>query len=1131
MTTFRWLHLTDFHLGMARLADYWPNIEDKFFSDLTQRLQGSQLDLVLFTGDLVQRGSTEEFEQFELWLQKLWDHFSSIGQSPQLIAVPGNHDLQRPKEDHSHSLTLTNLWTQVSVQADFWKSNSERRTFVCDCFMPYQKWWEKTSIPKPSIIRHGLLPGDLAVTLEKEGVRLGILGLNSAFLHLSDVAEESLAVSLQQAHAACRNSGSEVENPNAEDNLTTWTKQHHANLLLSHHPVEWLAQTARDEFTNNIHQPDYFAAHLFGHRHQSDLGSLSQQGGAARRRYQGSSLFGLENYGDHQQRLHGYALGEIQITSPQQGAIRWQPLKAIRKGDGIYGFERDSDFHYAAQDWTRDETFLLTHPLQTHANSPSSRQANLNPELMKSTAISPSAPFVVPYRPKGSGMVGREMALQQVRQQLQEGKPTHIGQTALFQGIGGLGKTQLAIEYAYRYRDDYPNGVFWLTADEDLDAQLTELAVKAGWTSTSSESKDKLAIALHKLRTSSDCLIIFDNLEEYESISRYLPEPNATPHLLVTSRREQAAFIEVPLELLGDEMAYRLLLQEAGYEPGSSEDKDAARSIVQQLGGLPLALELAGAYLRRRKHCWTSYLGRLQADPLETLSTSQLTSLTRHEADLYRTLRISEAEIADEPHLRTILDVLTWSATSAMGLPLLAALLELSPDELEPALALGVALRLLQQPSDEKRYALHRLVQQVRRHELPLTELTPDADAVAQRLGSWFEAIKDEFAQLPHFEAEIDHLQCWTTQSQNTTSTVRLLWLQAYPRYHSGDYRGAFDLVEQARQLAVKADLSASPLLANLDNDLASCYAVLGNLQQAVKHAKQASEQRTQLFGGNHIDVVRSQANLATFYSESGNNTEALRLGQQALAMRKKLFATEHPDIANSLNSLAVFYSSAGDKDAALRLGQQALAMRKKLFGAEHPDIANSLSNLASYHSKLGHTREALLLCQQALTMLMKLLGKEHPGIAISLSNLAGYYSDLGDNNEALQLGEQALAMRKIFLGDEHPDIAISLNNLASYLSRSSNMPEAINQMKAALAMRRCLLSESHPDTISSLSSLAHLLKQCSRISEIRPLLDEFKHTLPTQSPARRQVQELYGLLPGFRAVPRLTKPKNRKRK
>jgi tetratricopeptide (TPR) repeat protein len=1131
MTTFRWLHLTDFHLGMARLADYWPNIEDKFFSDLTQRLQGSQLDLVLFTGDLVQRGSTEEFEQFELWLQKLWDHFSSIGQSPQLIAVPGNHDLQRPKEDHSHSLTLTNLWTQVSVQADFWKSNSERRTFVCDCFMPYQKWWEKTSIPKPSIIRHGLLPGDLAVTLEKEGVRLGILGLNSAFLHLSDVAEESLAVSLQQAHAACRNSGSEVENPNAEDNLTTWTKQHHANLLLSHHPVEWLAQTARDEFTNNIHQPDYFAAHLFGHRHQSDLGSLSQQGGAARRRYQGSSLFGLENYGDHQQRLHGYALGEIQITSPQQGAIRWQPLKAIRKGDGIYGFERDSDFHYAAQDWTRDETFLLTHPLQTHANSPSSRQANLNPELMKSTAISPSAPFVVPYRPKGSGMVGREMALQQVRQQLQEGKPTHIGQTALFQGIGGLGKTQLAIEYAYRYRDDYPNGVFWLTADEDLDAQLTELAVKAGWTSTSSESKDKLAIALHKLRTSSDCLIIFDNLEEYESISRYLPEPNATPHLLVTSRREQAAFIEVPLELLGDEMAYRLLLQEAGYEPGSSEDKDAARSIVQQLGGLPLALELAGAYLRRRKHCWTSYLGRLQADPLETLSTSQLTSLTRHEADLYRTLRISEAEIADEPHLRTILDVLTWSATSAMGLPLLAALLELSPDELEPALALGVALRLLQQPSDEKRYALHRLVQQVRRHELPLTELTPDADAVAQRLGSWFEAIKDEFAQLPHFEAEIDHLQCWTTQSQNPVSKIRLLWLQAYPLFHRANYRKTLALVEQAMQLAVEAKLPPEPLLAHLENDLASCHYQLGDYQQAIKHSTQALVLRKQLFDTEHPDIARSLANLAAVYSASGNNSKALQLGLESLGIRQKIFGTNHPDVASSLNNLAALYLRSGDKNKALHLCQQGLAIRQKLFGDEHPDIADSFNNLDGCYSALDNHTEAFHFGQQALAMRKKLFGDEHPYIATTLGNLATCHSNLGNNTEALHLGQQALAMRRKLFGEEHPAIANSLHNLATYLDRAGDMSEAITQAKAALTMCRRILGEGHPNTVKTLGFLARMLKRCSRLTEIKPLLDEFKHTLPTQSPARRQVQELYGLLPGFRAVPRLTKPKNRKRK
>jgi hypothetical protein len=156
--------------------------------------------------------------------------------------------------------------------------------------------------------------------------------------------------------------------------------------------------------------------------------------------------------------------------------------------------------------------------------------------------------------------------------------------------LGGLGKTQLAVEYAYLFRDQYPNCVRLLNADQDLDAQMIKIAEGAGWVATESEHKDKLAIAQQRLRTHSHCLVLFDNLEKSDTFRDYLPDPGAEPHVLVTSRVDQPDFVPLPLDLLDTELSVQLLTQEAGQSPrsdGSLEGREQAESRLARLFNLP----------------------------------------------------------------------------------------------------------------------------------------------------------------------------------------------------------------------------------------------------------------------------------------------------------------------------------------------------------------------------------------------------------------------------------------------------------------------------------------------------------------------------------------------------------------
>ncbi|MSP27690.1 MAG: tetratricopeptide repeat protein [Methylococcales bacterium] len=631
--------------------------------------------------------------------------------------------------------------------------------------------------------------------------------------------------------------------------------------------------------------------------------------------------------------------------------------------------------------------------------------------------------FFVPFASKGKQMIGREDVLKKVHQQLWSGKRTSIGQTASFQGLGGLGKTQLAVEYAHTYQSEYPNGVIWIHADQDIFAQLVHLAEQARWVSPLSDHAFKLTTAIKRLREVADCLIIFDNLEDQKDIEEILPATHVRSHILVTSRYEQDGFPPIDLDTLTPELGLQLLLQEAERHPHNEDETQAAADIVQLLDGLPLALELAGAYLRRRTSIsWQQYLELLQ-DNLQAAFPSSLHkhSLTRHEADIYATLRIHETLFTEEPLLKDILDVLTWSGSATMSVSLLLALLaQDKASSLTGALSLGCALRILQRSNDGEAYAIHRLVREVRRVELPLIERTDWVKTCAQRLDDWFEKHRQDFSDLPLFEANLNHLQTWQQQAQALKFLLlaaRLVWLQAYPAWHWGRYKEAKQYMEQAQDLYAQAATQDFALKAHLLNDLGSVASALGDYKTALALGEEALKLRSELFGEEHSDTAMSLSNVADYYDSLGNTVKALELGEQALQIYRKLLGEDHPYTAISLNNVANYYRTLGNKTKALELGKQALQIRHKLLGEKHPATAYSLNNVASYYDSLGNSTKALYLGEQAWQILRKSLGEEHPTTVLSNCNVIGYLQDNNQRSVAFERLEHQLTLLK----KDHP--------------------------------------------------------------------------------------------------------------
>jgi energy-coupling factor transporter ATP-binding protein EcfA2/predicted MPP superfamily phosphohydrolase len=314
----------------------WPNIREAFFTDLEKQLEKSGTpDIVLFTGDLVQRGAPDEFKKLNELLGTLWERLSELGSHPILLPIPGNHDLVRPSEK-SPTVRLLAKWADnPEIHEEFWDdADSEYRKLIEGAFANYTEWRDQAPFLYGLKIQHGLLPGDFSVTLEKDGMRIGIVGLNTTFLQLTGGNYEGrLAWSAKQFHKACGGDG------------TKWVSQHNACLLLTHQPPRWLDKHSLEEEYAEIAPAGRFAIHLFGHMHQNLIHSKSAGGGEDRHLWQGCSLFGLEEYGEGSEkksRSHGYAAGTIELENGS-GFIRMWPRVARRDEENGWRIVADNE--------------------------------------------------------------------------------------------------------------------------------------------------------------------------------------------------------------------------------------------------------------------------------------------------------------------------------------------------------------------------------------------------------------------------------------------------------------------------------------------------------------------------------------------------------------------------------------------------------------------------------------------------------------------------------------------------------------------------------------------------------------------------------------------------------------------
>ena len=697
----------------------------------------------------------------------------------------------------------------------------------------------------------------------------------------------------------------------------------------------------------------------------------------------------------------------------------------------------------------------------------------------------------------------RRSELEKLHDWLQEQTGLTMMQTVVVHGLGGVGKTQLAIEYAWKFLGSY-DAVFFVKADtcQTLDSGLAELTSLLSLPEAGEHDQAiQITALLDWMKGHNRWLLIADNADTEsaaEAIQERLP-PNLSGAVLITSRRSHWPVIiwDLSLDILLSADASRFLLDRVARAGHDAGDEVAARSLAHELGNLPLALEQAGAAIIEMRLSFDTYREWLRDARPELLNVRREGG-TDYPEPVAQTWRVTVDRLS--PLACVLLRFAAWFAPEAIPRGLFSAEISVLLEVLEKGtdyseFAIGKALAELDRWSlirlTLKTVSVHRLLQAVEQDSLEQEErkrwllraarlvnaFAPEQSEDVRTWGIWRPLS-------PHVETLLEHAKLQGVSTQLITVLTNKLGLFFKG---CGGYTQAELLLRRALEIEEQSSQVGDPKVAEKLNKLAEVLTKTNRLKEAEPLYERALAIREKALGSEHSDVAESLNNVALLYVNQGQYAKAEPLYERALMIVEKALGPEHPDVATSLNNLARLYETRGQYAKAKPLYGRALAIREKVFD---PNVAQSLNNLAALHYKQGQYAKAGSLFEQALAIREKALGPEHPDVATGLNNLAALYDKQGQYAEAEPLYERALAIWEKALGPEHPNVATGINGLAALCDKQGQYAEAESLYERALAIREKALGPEHPNVATSLNGLAALYDKQGQYAKAEPLYE-----------------------------------------
>ncbi|KAL5608544.1 hypothetical protein FOBRF1_009041 [Fusarium oxysporum] len=737
--------------------------------------------------------------------------------------------------------------------------------------------------------------------------------------------------------------------------------------------------------------------------------------------------------------------------------------------------------------------------------------------------------FLVPFL-ENPLFVGRDDVLMKLQSLLFERNSRKVALV----GLGGIGKTQIALQLAYQIKEkkqDY--SVFWVPALSRASFEQACVQIIDACGIPITDNSDAIETVRQHLssKRAGKWLLVVDNADDAQTVMgsvgaesgiyRSLPQSDEGRILFTTRYRKVAVsvarrnILDVPA--IGRDEA-RSYFKQALIQEVSSSDEQVMNHLLTLLTHLPLAITQAAAYLNENEISLMEYLQLFEntdRDRIELLS-AEFHDDARYEQSqdpVATTWFISFNQIrrADELASR-ILMFLAYIEPKAVPQSMLPE--GESQQQLTRAIGTLCGYRFLDRRGSSNVFDMHSLVHLAIRSWVLENHLEKEqSQAAIARLREIFPT--DDWENREIWRQYLPHAVKLLRFAGNDWSEelCKLGYWVGRCLDVDGRVKEAVKLLEHVVSIQEKTLVEEHPSQLASQHALAIAYEANGQIKEAVELLEYVVTIKGTTLVEEHPSRLASQHALAIAYEANGQIKEAVMMLEHVVAIQEKTLVEEHPDRLASQHALAGVYQANGQIKEAIMMLEHVVAIQEKTLVEEHPDRLASQHELAIVYEANGQIKEAVKLLEHVVTIKGTTLVEEHPSRLASQHALAIAYEANGQIKEAVMMLEHVVAIQEKTLVEEHPDRLASQHALAGVYQANGQIKEAIMILEHVVTIKGTTLVEKHPSRLVSQHALAIAYEANGQIKETVKLLEHVVsievETLAADDPSRQLLKDL----------------------